>query len=82
MTSRWCRVRLLRGDRLPDHGRRAGEYLQSPHSHPTREEVESGTIRLAAFNPYQKDESHATLMYARAAGLTLVHTYLLGFGIG
>ena len=54
-------------------------YLQSPDSHPTREEVENGTIRLAAFSPYQKDESHATLMYARAAGLTLVHTYLLGF---
>ena len=55
-------------------------YLQSPDSHPSREDVENGTIRVAAFSPYQKDESHATLMYARAAGLTLVHTYLLGFG--
>ena len=54
-------------------------YLQSPDRPVTREEVETGTIRLAAFSPYQKDESHATLMYARAAGLTLVHTYLLGF---
>lgn len=54
-------------------------YLQSPDIHPTREGVENGSIRLAAFSPYQKDESHATLMYARAAGLTLVHTYLLGF---
>ena len=53
-------------------------YMQSPDSQPTREEVESGAIRLAAFSPYRKDESHATLMYARAAGLTLVHTYLLG----
>jgi Histidine kinase-, DNA gyrase B-, and HSP90-like ATPase len=53
-------------------------YLQSPASHPTREEVESGSVRLAAFSPYEKDESHATLMYARAAGLTLVHPYLLG----
>jgi hypothetical protein len=53
-------------------------YLQSPASHPTREEVESGSLRLAAFSPYEQDESHATLMYARAAGLTLVHTYLLG----
>jgi hypothetical protein len=53
-------------------------YLQSPAKHPTREEVEIGSIRLAAFSPYEKDESHATLMYARAAGLTLVHLYLLG----
>ena len=53
-------------------------YLQSPASHPTRDEVEAGSLRLAAFSPYEKDESHATLMYARAAGLTLVHTYLLG----
>ena len=53
-------------------------YLQSPANNPTREEVESGSIRLAAFSPYEKDESHATMMYARAAGLTLVHAYLLG----
>ena len=52
-------------------------YLQNPTSHPTRDEVEAGSLRLAAFSPYEKDESHATLMYARAAGLTLVHTYLL-----
>lgn len=52
--------------------------LQSPNSHPTREAVESGSTRLAAFCPYERDESHATLMYARAAGLTLVHNYLLG----
>ena len=54
------------------------DYLQRPERHPTREQVEAGSIRLAAFNPYEKDESHATLMYARAAALTLVHTYLLG----
>lgn len=53
-------------------------YLQSPAGHPVRDEVEAGSLRLAAFSPYEKDESHATLMYARAAGLTLVHTYLLG----
>ncbi|MEQ1804293.1 MAG: ATP-binding protein [Burkholderiaceae bacterium] len=53
-------------------------YLQSPACHTTRAEVESGSVRLAAFSPSEKDESHATLMYARAAGLTLVHTYLLG----
>ena len=53
-------------------------YLRSPAVHPTREQVESGQLRLAAFSPYEKDESHATLMYARTAGLTLVHTYLLG----
>lgn len=53
-------------------------YLQSPAGHPVRDEVEAGSLRLAAFSPYETDESHATLMYARAAGLTLVHTYLLG----
>lgn len=46
-------------------------YLQSPASHPGRNEVEAGALRVAAFSPYEKDESHATLMYAQAAGLTL-----------
>ena len=53
-------------------------YLQSPARHPARDEVECGSVRLAAFSPYEKDESHATLMYVGAAGLTLVHTHLLG----
>jgi Histidine kinase-, DNA gyrase B-, and HSP90-like ATPase len=53
-------------------------YLRTPAIHVTREQVENQTIQLAAFSPYEKDESHASLMYARAAGLTLVHPYLLG----
>jgi len=52
-------------------------YLQSPDRHPTREDVESGTTRLARFSPYGRDEAHATLLYARAVGLTLVNPYLL-----
>ena len=62
----------------PNSADEQDNYLQSPASHPARDEVEAGSLRLAAFSPYEKDESHATLMYARAAGLTLVHTYLLG----
>ena len=53
-------------------------YLQEPDGHPKREDVENGSIRLAAFDPYIRDNPHATLMYARAAGLTLVHAYWLG----
>ena len=66
-TSRRAAPGVFAGDRHPTTADEQDAFLQAPQQSDARRS-QGGSIRLAAFGPYEKDESRATLMYAPAAG--------------